>query len=113
MAYRYQIVSSTADGEYTLPRTMSADYERAYACIAFYSDQTLSTQVTPTDGIVEITLSPDGVNYYTIDGGTFEAKDCYKMSRTKPSAASTAVQAKVQYYGIEGASHAVVTIERY
>jgi len=92
---------------------MSAYYERCYVTIRFFTDATLATQATPSAGTVEVTLSPDGVNYYTMDNGSFNAADSYLDTRQKPSAASMAVQGKVTYSGVAGASHAIVTFERF
>jgi hypothetical protein len=113
MAIRYQIVSPTANGSYTLPFDMSADYERCYATIRFFNDSSMATQATPTAGTVKVTLSPDGVNYYTMDNGSFNAADAYLESRAKPSASSIAVQGMVTYAGVAGANHAVLTFERF
>lgn len=113
MAIRYQIVSPTANGSYTLPRDMAAEYERCYVSIRFFTDATLTTQATPTAGTVKVTLSPDGVNFFTMDNGSFNAADAYLDTRVKPSAASMYIQGKVTYVGVTGASHAVVTFERY
>ena len=113
MAIRYQIVSQTANGSYTLPVDMSAEYERCYVSIRFFTSAALTTQATPTAGTVKVMLSPDGVNFYTMDDGSFNAADAYLEARVKPSAASMAVQGKVTYAGVTGASHAVVTFERF
>ena len=113
MSNKYQIVSSTANGSYTLPVSMLQEYERCYVSILFFTDATLTTQATPSAGTVKVTLSPDGVNFYTMDNGSFNAADAYLESRPKPSAASMAVQGKVTYSGVTGASHAVVTFERF
>jgi hypothetical protein len=92
---------------------MLPEYERCYVSIRFFTSAALTTQATPTAGTVKVTLSPDGVNFYTMDNGSFNAADAYLESRAKPSAASMAVQGKVAYAGVTGASHAVVTFERY
>lgn len=113
MSNKYQIVSSTANGSYTLPRDMLPEYERCYVTIRFFTDAMLTTQATPTTGTVKVTLSPDGVNYYTMDNGSFNAADAYLDTRVKPGAASMYIQGKVTYAGVTGASHAVVTFERY
>lgn len=113
MSNKYHIVSATANGSYTLPVNMLQEYERYYVSIRFFTDATLTTQATPTAGTVKVTLSLDGVNYYTIDNGSFNAADAYLETRPKPSAASMAVQGKVTYAGVTGASHAVVTFERF
>ena len=113
MSNKYQIVSSTADGSYTLPVSMLQEYERCYVSIRFYTSAALTTQATPTAGTVKVTLSPDGVNFYTMDNGSFNAADAYLETRVKPSAASMYIKGKVTYAGVTGASHAVVTFERY
>ena len=113
MSNKYQIVSSTANGSYTLPVSMLQEYERCYVSILFFTDATLTTQATPTAGTVKVTLSPDGVNFYAIDNGSFDAADAYLETRTKPNGASMAIQGKVTYAGVTGASHAVVTFERF
>lgn len=113
MAIRYQIVSPTTNGSYTLPRGMAAEYERCYVSIRFFTDATITTQATPTAGTVKVTLSPDGVNFYTMDNGSFNAADAYLETRVKPSAASMYIQGKVTYAGVTGATHAVVTFERF
>lgn len=113
MSNKYQIVSSTANGSYTLPVNMLTEYERCYVSIRFFTDATLTTQATPTAGTVKVTLSPDGVNFFTMDNGSFNAADAYLDTRVKPSAASMYIQGKVTYAGVTGASHAVVTFERY
>ena len=113
MSSKYHIVSATANGSYALPVNMLQEYERCYVSIRFFTDATLTTQATPTAGTVKVTLSPDGVNFYTMDDGSFNAADAYLETRVKPSAASMAVQGKVTYAGVTGASHAVVTFERF
>lgn len=112
MAKRFFISGSVANANF-FSEEMSADYEKFYATIAFYSNAALTTQVVPTAGTVKITLTSDGVNYFTIDNGQFNAADAYLETRSKPSAASMAIKAKINLAGVTGASHFKATLERF
>lgn len=104
MARRYFINGEVANGDF-VSEEMSGSYEGCQlAFITFYSDEYI-TQSTPTAGTVEFSLSADGVNYKSVNSGSFNASQAYEESRTPPNASGLAIRAKVKLAGVAGATH--------
>lgn len=112
MGRRFFVIGQVADANF-FSEEMNADYKEFYATIAFYSDAELANQVTPSAGTVKLTLTADGDNYLTIDNGQFNAADSYLETRTKPSAVSMAIKAKINLAGVTGAAYFKATLERF
>jgi hypothetical protein len=111
MARRYYISGEVADGDF-LSEDMSGSYDNTQlAYIIFYSDE-FRTQVTPTGGNISFTLSPDGINFKTVEQGDFSAADTYKPERLQPSAYGLAVKGKVNFQGVTGATHFTACVWR-
>ena len=106
---RTQIVFVTgvvADGEYVTPQalmTALSDCEMSY--IKFYSEEELITEVVPTVGVVDVTLSPDGVHYRTITDGSFLAADANDPDRTAPVGYGLSTYGKITLTGVDVATH--------
>jgi len=101
MAQRYFISGAVADGEYT-SQAMSIDYsDFQMPLIVFYDAQ--GAQVTPSGGSVNVTVSPDGVNFFSVDGGVFDAVDAYNEERVAPFYSGLAIYFKVSLDGVTGA----------
>ena len=112
MARRYYISGEVADGDF-ISEDMSASYDLSQlAFIRFYSDEFV-TQVTPSAGTVDYTQSPDGVNYKTVEEGTFNAADAYLSTRKPPNSSGLAVKGKVTLTGVTGSTHFTAAIWRY
>lgn len=111
MARRYYISGEVSDGEF-VSESMSANYDKAeLSSILFYSDE-FQTVVTPTGGEIVFTMSADGINYRSVDSGTFAAAQAYDPARTAPSGINLAVKAKLLLDGVTGATHFTATIWR-
>jgi hypothetical protein len=107
----FTISGSVADGSYVSPQMDSA-YERIYlGSIRFFDSS--GAQVTPGAGSVTFEASPDGVNYQSIQGGSFAAADSYISTRTIPSGQGPARRARITLSGITGAQSFVASVARF
>ena len=105
----YKIKGSTVNGDLLSP-PMGQIYERGYASVIFYTDDTYMTPVIPSAGTVRLTVSETGVRYGTVENGTVDATaDQYD----RPNWAGAIGQAKATFAGITGASHVIVTLHRF
>ncbi len=111
MSRRYYISGEVTDGDH-LSELMSANYDKAeLSSILFFSDE-FQTIATPTGGTVIYTMTPDDVNYRTVDNGTFQATDAYNESRTPPNGSNLAIRAKLNLDNITGVTHFLAVIWR-
>lgn len=99
------VSGAVADADYITGNLMSALSDCELSYITFYSDADLTTQVTPSAGVVDVTLSPDGVTYRTLTDGSFLATDAYEADRTSPVGYGLSTHGKITLTGVVGASH--------
>ncbi len=105
----YLIKGETTNGTLLSP-DMSPRFERGYVSVIFYTDETQTTIVTPTDGTVTIEASESGTGFGTILNGTINAFD---SSYKRPSFSGPVGKIRVTLAGISGAGFMVATISRY
>jgi len=74
--------------------------------IVFYDD---TGSVVIASGEVKVTLSPDAVNYRTVENGTFDASDAQNEDREQPNAISLAISAKITM-NVTGATKYALTL---
>lgn len=94
------VIESTGGADVALADGLKSDYERVYFSIAFYSDDTLTTQTTPTTGTVEF-LGYDFDIEQTIANGSFNAINTYLGTRLQPSASGNFTSAKLTVTGVD------------
>jgi hypothetical protein len=105
------IVGNTTNGAYE-SQVMDTAYERAYlGSIRFFDAN--GAQVTPTAGSVVFTMSPDGINFQSVNAGSFRAQDAYLASRDMPSSSGPARKARITLAGVTGAVSFHASIARY
>ena len=103
MSEKFKIYGPTTDGS-VISTEMSADYDRAYFNLRFFSDPECTVQVTPTSGTCVVTGTPDLVNYKSIDAyGTITASDVYTLQM--PTAMGPMRKFKATMTGIAGAAY--------
>lgn len=98
-------VIPVADGDFLTP-PMSQDYDKILVHVRFFSDANRENEVDPTGGTITVTATPDGVNYESLDSGTYEALDNRLDSRIRPNGANKpAIRAKITLTGVTGANY--------
>lgn len=91
---------------------MDLAFDSAYlGSIRFFD--AAGAQVTPGAGTVTFTMTPDDVNYQTVQDGTFNAADAYLATRKMPTAYGPAVRARIALAGVTGAASFRATVSRY
>jgi hypothetical protein len=107
----FTIEGSVANGTSVSP-PMGSAYDLAYIAVRFFNAQ--GADVVPgVLGTVSVQSSPDGVNYYNILNGAFNAADTYLVSRNMPYFEGPAVNVRVTLGGITNAAGFRATIHRY
>lgn len=99
----YYISDVTSNGDYTTDKVNDRD-ERFYLSIVFYSDESLTTAVTPSNGTVNVYASETMDQYGHV--GEIAAPDAGVDSTYDRLAFSGSIQSvKVTLADIAGASH--------
>lgn len=112
------------EGSAALPVTGSTDTyiktglertsERSYFTVAFFSDATMTTRVTPTAGTVAIAgATNDQMIWKTIAGGSFPAANTYNEDLVIPASSGPMANVRVVFTGVTGATHASVYVSKY
>lgn len=96
----FEIAGSSGNGAYISSAMPIAYTELFFATFRFLNAS--NVQVAPTAGTVTITASNDGVNYFAISNGVFNAADVYLPSRPQPTAAGPITFVKVTLNGVSG-----------
>lgn len=105
----YRVSGSTANGTITSP-DMSAQYERGYISILFYTDSTMSTLATPSAGTITFTASESDSNYGSVSSGVV---DLTQQSYARPNFAGAIKKVKATCSGVTGAGYFVAKISRF
>lgn len=104
---RYTVIGAVSDADF-LTDEMSSEFSLTeLSQITFYADDSYSeaVKVTPTTGTVKVTLAPDGINFRTVDQGTFDAAEAYNETRVPPNAIGLATRGKLTLTGVDVATH--------
>lgn len=112
-AERYRFSGVSSDG-FLLIEDMSHTHERGLVALTFYSDEDLTTQVTPGAGTAIITVSEDGANFGTVLKGTVDAtKVGTAVQYDRPNWSGSTRYLKVTFLGITTATHCRIDVARY
>ncbi len=106
----FDISGPVDDGDYVSEK-MDTAYERAYVNIRFFDDN--GDDVVPGAGTVAVQASPDGVNFYSVLNGSFNAADAYLATRSTPYFEGPAVSIRVTLDGVTVATGFRATAQRY
>ena len=106
----FTINGPVANGAYVSP-PMDSAYERAYIAVRFFN--AAGVDVVPGAGTVAVESSPDGVNYYSMLNGAFNAANTYLVSRNMPYAEGPSVTVRVTLAGVTTAVGFRATVQRY
>lgn len=106
----FTISGPAANGTYVSP-PMDSAYEKAYFNIRFFD--AAGAQATPGAGTVVVQMSPDGVNYFDVLNGAYNAADAYLATRGMPVAEGPGIRARVTLAGVTTAVTFAVTVQRY
>lgn len=110
---RYEFSGPVADGDLLSP-DMSWLHERGYVALSFYSDEELTTLVTPSAGTVTATVSENGVLFGTIADSVTNAADVGPaVTYTRPNWSGSARKLKLALAGITGAAFVKCIITRF
>lgn len=89
-----------------ITKMMSKDHTQfELSSLLFYSDANLSVKVTPTSGEIKVFGTADDEVWSSVDSGVFAAADVYNADRTRPNAYGFMTRAKVEFVGVQGATH--------
>lgn len=94
---------SAADGSYITNDLNGSIKSTELASITFYDASGIL--VTPSEGTIKVTFSPDTVIYRTVENGDFNAVDVYSELRETPYGIGKVTSAKIELTGIVGADH--------
>lgn len=99
---------AVADGDFFTEK-MGLDFDRCEFFIRFYSDEALTTPVTPTAGSIEFTATHDsedsGQRWMHVQRGQFYAVLTDDIDLKAPYANGSIARAKVTLTGIAGANY--------
>ena len=115
MSRKYLISDVIADDDY-LSGPMEDDQQVLYIPVfRFYDSADVDTrnQVTPGAGTIVVTSSQDGVNYFNLPNGTFNAADIYLVTRSIVNGMGPARFVKIALAGITVATHFEAEIFRH
>lgn len=102
MSKNYNISGEILDGQYyTLPMVGSFS-ECELSSIIFKN--AAGEQVQPTAGTVRFEGTAEGAVWRNIQGGSFNATDCYDPDRAPPFATGLCVNARLTLNGVVGAT---------
>lgn len=96
----FEVAGSSGNGSYISNAMPVAFTEMWFATFRFLNAS--NVQVAPTAGTVTITASNDGVNYFSINNGVFNAIDVYLPTRPQPSASGPITFVKITLNGVTG-----------
>lgn len=89
-----------------ITKTMSKELTMfELSSLVFYSDAELTTKVTPTLGEIKVMGTCDDETWLTVDSGEFSVSDVYNPDRTKPNGFGFMSRAKIEFLGVQGATH--------
>lgn len=112
-AKQYTFSGPTSDGDLTSP-SMSYTYERGYIALIFYSDEALTTVVTPTAGLATVTVSEIGAIFGSILNGVITASNVGpSVAYTRPNWYGSTRELKLSLSGILGAAYVKCIISRF
>ena len=98
--YVQGLVADAATGLVT-DRLLEALSDCEMSFIKFYSSDTYATEVFPTVGVVDVTLSPDGENFRTLTDGSFLAADANDPDRTALVGYGLSTHGKITLTGVD------------
>jgi len=107
----FSIQGGTANGSYDTP-LMDTAFERIYLSSIRFLDAS-GAQVTPSAGTVTFLAAPDGVNFQSVQNGSFSAADAYTPGRAMPAGAGAVRRARITLSGVVGADSFYAAVSRY
>jgi hypothetical protein len=109
---QYDLTGSSADGNLIITN-MSSTELGGLVSICFFSDAALTTPVTPTAGVVTISVSEDGCNYGSVVNNVVSAADVGPSSSYhRPRWSGSTRYLKASFAGVTGADFVRLVISR-